>query len=85
MILWMCFHCGKDCGSIQGLVDHTIWNHSVAPEHLADKPGGLSGPTTGSEAERSGAVDQALDLPGNSRVQRRSEAEPLNDKTEVRP
>lgn len=50
------------------------------PEHSADRPAsGLSGRTTGSEAKRSGAEDQAGDLEGNSRVPRRSEAEPRNN------
>jgi len=49
-------------------------------EHSADKPGGLSGRTTCSEAQRSEAGDKAGDLAGNSRVRRRSEAEPPNTK-----
>lgn len=81
---WVCYHCGKSFISMNGLLIHTQRLHSFPPEHSADSPAsGLSGRTTGSEAERSEAGDQAGDLEGNSRVRRRSEAEPPNAESEV--
>lgn len=81
IMLCACQHCK---GVTRAEWAHCVWcgrpPQPVATEQAADSPvGGVSGRILGSPAERSGAGNQGS-TDGQSRVPRRSDAEPGNTK-----
>lgn len=78
-----CCVCGKYFRSEQSRLSHQWYAHFRASEDAADSPGGVSGRILCSPAERSEAGNKG-ETDGQSRVPRRSEAEPGNDSGQAR-
>ena len=80
---WNCRYCAKRYWFEINLIEHMRRAHSIPPEHAADSPGGVSGRILGSPAERSEAGNKGS-TPGQSRVPRRSVAQPGNGQAQSR-